>query len=382
MKQLDHEADAFEVAMLAERPEIPADFAAQLDAWAAEGFPATEDAPSRASSWDDLRRRLSQIRVGTMLAPAAGLAVALVALVVGISSLGTFGGDDNGSEIGGGAVPISADDAPQPDAATEGDASVAAPAENSTEIAPDDPAIVPPDPVPAIGGSGGEKLNPGQQRIQENTVTTTLSAQPDELDDVADGVVEVTERYDGIVVSSYVNTCDDRGRASFALRVPAQNLQAFLADLSDLANVTARSEGTLDITAPFVSAEERFDESKAEVDSLIAELAEADSSDERAAVKAELSIARGTLAAVRTELAQLKQRADFATVSVTITGDGDTGGSSIGDAADDAVSVLEDIAGATLIALAVILPVGALLAAIAWTTSRLRRRRRESALDD
>ena len=63
----------------------------------------------------------------------------------------------------------------------------------------------------------------------------TLSTGPDEVDDVADEVVEVTERYDGIVASSSVRTGEERGRASFDLRIPSANLQAALADLSDLA---------------------------------------------------------------------------------------------------------------------------------------------------
>jgi hypothetical protein len=146
--------------------------------------------------------------------------------------------------------------------------------------------------------------------------------------------------------------------------------------------VTARNEGTLDITAPFVSAEERFDEAKAEVDSLLAQLAEADSPDETAAIKADLAPARATLAAVRSELAQLKQRSEFSRVSVTITGDGDSDGWSLGDAADDALSVLSDIAGAILIALAAIVPLALIAAAVWFGTKGLRRRRRESALDD
>ncbi len=144
----------------------------------------------------------------------------------------------------------------------------------------------------------------------------------------------------------------------------------------------ARNEGSLDITAPFVSTEERFDDAKAEVDSLVSQLADADSPEEMAAIKADLGPARATLAAVRSELAQLKQRAEFSTVSVSINGDGDSDGWSLGDAADDALSVLSDIAGATLIALAAIVPLALLTAAVWFATKGLRRRRRESALDD
>jgi hypothetical protein len=209
----------------------------------------------------------------------------------------------------------------------------------------------------------------------------TLSTDPDEVDDVADGVVGVVDRYEGIVVSSNVSTAGDRGRASFDLRIPTANLQAALADLSDLASVSSRDEGIRDITAPFVSAEERFTDAKAEVDALLEELSEADSSSEIASVREQLRFARDELAAARSELGALKQRSEFSRLSLAVTGDGDADGWSLGDASDTAVNVVEDLLGAILIALAVIVPLGAIAigAWLAWT--KLLRRRRERSLD-
>jgi len=315
----------------------------------------------------------------SFLAPAGGVAVGLIALVVGLNSLGEDGG------VGGEPVQETVEResaAPQAGGASGGtrlDESTARADDAFEEVTKADGTTIAP--APTIP-STGEQLKPGQERIQERAVSTTLSADPDEVAEVADGVVEVTERYDGIVSSSNVSTGGERGRATFQLRIPTQNLQAFLADLSDLASVQARNEGSLDITAPFVSAEERFDEAKAEVDSLLSQLAEADSSEEIAEVKADLAPARATLAAVRSELGELKQRAEYSTVSVTVTGEGDSDGWSLGDAADDALSVLSDIAGATLIALAAIAPLALLAAAVWFATVGLRRRRRESALDN
>jgi hypothetical protein len=343
------------------RPEIDPDFGAELDAWAAEGFPPAGPEPKRS--------RPRGLRLRPLLPRLAVAASVLLALVVSVSVLSTVdgGSDDSGGDSAGQG---SIESAPSSGQDSDGGA-----ARESIEPAP---TTLPPEP-PA---PPREQLKPGQERIQERSASMTLSADPDEVAEVADGVVEVTERYDGIVVSSEVDTGGDRARASFDLRVPTQNLQAALADLSDLASVAERNEGTLDVTARFVSAEERFADAKAEVDALVEQLGEADSADEIAQIRAQLQVARGELAAARSELRSLKQRADFSTLGVTVVGDGDADGWTFGDAIDDAGSVLEDLGGATIVALAVIVPLGLVAAALWFGLGAARRRTRERALDD
>jgi hypothetical protein len=53
----------------------------------------------------------------------------------------------------------------------------------------------------------------------------------------------------------------------------------------------------------------------------------------------------------------------------------------IGDAADDAVDVLEAVGGALLIGLAVVIPLGALGGAVWFGGRELSHRRREASLD-
>jgi hypothetical protein len=336
------------------RPEPRERFSAELDAWVAEGFPAAEPSPSgRRRSWRGIR----------LLPALAGAATVLLVVSAAVAiSLQNYKNDS--------AETIGLDSAESPEVTRDSAETGAA----GADIGPS-PTTVPPVPPQ------DEKLRPGKKRVQERSASMTLSTEPGEVDDVADEVIEVVERYDGIVLSSNISVNDDKGRASFDLRVPTANLQATLADLSDLASVASRDEGTLDITSPFITAEERFQDAKASVDSILAQLAEADSSTEIESLRAQLVAARAELAAARSELGGLKQRADFSRLSLTVVGDGDADGWSIGDAADDAVSVLEDIAGAGLIALAVLIPLGG-LALLAWLgITRFRRRQAERALD-
>jgi hypothetical protein len=345
-------------------------FAAELDAWAAEGFPPKQEAPRRRislgirvlGSTHSLRRR----RLATALG-AAATAVVVIGVAISIDK-----GQDPTSSGGGDAGVISRDQS-QPGAA--GAAAEQAP---STAIEPASPTTAAPPVPPPLD----EQLKPGRERVQERSASMALSTEPGQVDDVSDGVVQVTDRYDGIVVSSNVDTSDGQGRANFDLRIPTSNLQAALSDLSDLAHVSSRNEGTLDITAPFVSAEERFTDARAEVGTLLDQLAAADSPSEVASIREQLRLARQELAAARSELGALKQRADFSQLSVTVLGNGAGDGWSIGDAAADAVDVLEALGGATLITLAVLVPL-ALVGYLVWLgTHQWRRRRREAALDE
>ena len=97
---------------------------------------------------------------------------------------------------------------------------------------------------------------------------------------------------------------------------------------------------------------------------------------------------RSQIARLNGDLEALRRRADLSTVSVTIRGDGcsrgrgRSGGTwSPGDAARDAVRVLEVIAGVTLIALAIVAPLALFAALAAVGVRSTRRRRREAALD-
>jgi hypothetical protein len=363
------------------RPEIDSGFAAELDAWAAEGFPSAAEPAKRGARTPrlaGLRERFRSFSDRPLLPTMTAAAVILLALVtaVGVSNMTPNNGDGDSASSDDHLTPVEG----QGVAAESGNAGAINDRGIASRSAPDEP-VAPGTTLPPTPPST-EPIKPGQERIQEKTASMTLSADADEVRDVADGVVDVVDRYDGIVVSSNVNVSGDKGRASFDLRIPSQNLQAALSDLSDLASVQARNDGVLDITAPFISAQERFDDAKAEVDGLVAQLADAGSPEETAQIREQLRTARSELATVRSELASLKQRAEFSHVTVTVVGDGDADGWSIGDAIDDAGSVLESIGGALLVALAAIVPL-ALILGLGWLAlTRLRRRNRERALDE
>jgi hypothetical protein len=329
--------------LTAMRPAADPKFLASLDARV--GTPGLAE-----RLWAAIPRRIEP-----RLAIAASFVIVLAAGGAALSQLSSRSGNDSATEVLQAAPPAA-------DTATSDEASSAA-----GTVAP--PAAI----------------APGAPREVERNASLALSVEAGKIADVADGVVEVTDRYGGFVVSSTVNTADDSGgsHARFQLKVPTARLQDALADLSRLAHVSSRNEGSLDITAPFVSASARAKDAQAKVDGLLAQLANSSSTTETAAIQAQLDSARQELAAAKAEVDNLSQRSHLSTVDVTIAGDAQSGGDGwgIGDAADDAVSVLKAIAGVTLIALAVLLPL-ALLGGVIWLAmGGYRRRARRRALD-
>jgi hypothetical protein len=337
--------------------EVPSkEFTAELDRRVTAGFPAAKvKAQARRRMW---------FRV----APALGALAAGTLVVVVLTNTG--GGNE------GFMSSDSANDVARPETKAPAAAQEPAPAQEPltdgitrTTVPPTAPAPVP-----------GSRPRNARPQIQELSASLGLSTDKDQLQQAADGVVEVTGRYDGFVDSSDVRVGGRQSHASFSLRIPAPDLRDALDDLSELGRVTLRDEGSVNVTGAYVDTGKAYREARASVDSLLAQLRDASSPAEAAAIRQQLVPARQQLAAARAALRGMKQRVTYAPVGVQIRADGD-GSWSIGDAADDAVGVLEAIAGVVLIALAVLVPLAALLVLGSVGAREFSRRRREATLD-
>jgi Domain of unknown function (DUF4349) len=316
----------------AERPEMRPEFAAKLDA----RVDTARAAPKRPSwlAWS----------------PAVG---ALAAIVIALIVAGGGGSSDNTSPSGGGGV-----------------AAQSAPADSAAKSAAPGAAATAPRPL------SGRKL--------ERNTSLALSTARGDVQSVADDVVATTQRFGGIVDSSQISTSDDEASAVFALRIPTARLDDAIAALSKLAHVASLSEGSTDITGAFVSVADRLKDARAERRALLKALGRATTAQEVDAIKARLRDNRSQISALKGELDALRRRANLARVDVSIAGNGKKSGGGAwtpGDAANDALRVLEVTAGVLLIVAAVTLPLAVLGGAAGLATRSARRRRRESALD-
>jgi hypothetical protein len=342
------------------RPTPRPQFAAELDERAAAGFP-------RRSR---LKLTLPSLPIKRLLIPAGGVAVIAIALVTAL----TVGGGSESSESSGLLSKVetfSGQSAPEAGPATSEEAS-------GTAFEAE---------APEASSAASAELKPFSRtlhhRAVERAAEITLAAKPEDVADDATKVFEAVHASNGIVMRS--STQEGRAGeagATFELLIPSAKLGDAMAAFSGIDHVRARHEATADITAPTVSAAELLKESRARIDSLLAQLEATETEEEREAVEAELRHERRHASRLAGQLTHLHRRADFSRVSLRIeTGGADesSGGAwGIDDALHDAGHVLTVVAAVTLIALAVLGPI-ALIVLLAWLTHRAwvsRERRR------
>ncbi len=378
---LDPEERRLQELVLAIRDDAPApepDFALRMNARVAAGFPSR-----RRTRGGALRTLITTRPQLTALGAAASLLVAvLVAVAIGNGG----GSQDHVARIVAPDVAASGGDSAGSASSASGTSTGSG--TSRSEAAPATKAIAPqssngiavpqPSPVPPGGFVGG------RARKIERSASLVLAPARDKVSDVGDQVVAVTDRYHGFVQESSVTSSSGQGGGgSFDLRIPVRNLQPALRDLSGLADVKSRTENADDVTASFVNARTRLEELTADRRGLLRRLAHATTDDQAASIRSRIKTDDAQIGSQHSQLAELRRRTGYATVSVTLEPkqSGAGGGTGIGSGARDLRDSLVDSVNVALRVLGVALPI-ALVIALLWGGSGLvTRRRREAALD-
>ena len=354
-RDIDAELAELMTAVAADRPVPREEFARALDARAAGGFGKQPVARTPRAARRLLRRGLRPLPL------AAGTGAAAFIVVVAIVA-GGGGGDSTGGA---------------------GDGARSSASEPGTAAAPATGAAKESAPASAIPPAPGSTAPRARARKVERSASLTLAPPSGRVEEVADGVVRFTDRYGGFVFNSTVSSGDGAATASLDLRLPSSRLQQAIADLSKLAHVRSRSQASQDITARFAGPRGRLADALGERRALLRLLAKADTANETASIRARLRLAADRIDAARAALRRLENRVDYAAVSVSVEpGKGKSGGGAwtAGDAYRDALDVLQAVAGALLIALAVLVP-PALLVLLAYAGRRAYlKRAREASL--
>lgn len=381
----ERELGQLALTLRAGAPQPSASFAADLEERVWAGFSEAENDRSSARRRARGRWHGPMTPEGVRISrPALGtLAVTLLALVAVGGVLSSGGGMTRDGIVsqapgGGAAAPPSA---PEGDRGAGPSLDALSGGARSREGPSSGPRGLPVKPLPSSPGFAPEQ----PERRIERTASLTLAAPEDRLDTVSDGVVAVTDRHRGFIVSSSTFSGEDEpAGGSFDLRIPADELRATLSDLAALGTVRAQSQTGDDLTEPVATAADRLDGARADRRGLLRRLERADSDREARAVRRQLDLVSGEIGGLQRELEALEERTDYARVSVTLTDESSSGAagtpSSTESALEDAVGSVVAAFNLAVRALGVLLPL-ALVAGLGWLGfSAARRRRGEAAL--
>lgn len=373
------------------RPTPRPGFAAELDQRAAAGFPRRSQLPgikSPPAFWTAMRNK-GPAHPRRLLLAAGGFALAAIVVATAIviasepnhprhviaQAVERAPAKPSGSDLSG-FTPFSG---------SRKSPAAGGPEEASEPMYESEVPAVPSAGSAATYGSA-EALNGSfgpRHRDVEYSAQIVLGAEPQDVAGDATKVFEAVHASDGIVMRSSTRQGKaGQAGATFELLIPSAKLPDALAAFSEIDTVRSRHEATTDITHPTVTTAELLKESRARIDSLLAQLEAAELESEREAVEAELHHERRHAARLAAQLDHLHKRADYTRVSLRIvTGETEesTGGGAWGidDAFHDAGHILAVAAAVTVVGLAILGPI-ALIALLAWLTHRawVRRERR------
>jgi hypothetical protein len=232
-------------------------------------------------------------------------------------------------------------------------------------------------------GLRAAKIAPGtENRKVDRDAQLTLSAQPDDVRGVSDEVISITRSLDGIVENSQISETPDGASASLQLTIPTRNLDAALDRMTVRGDVDSLNETATDITRPVVDAKDELRDANARRRELLQALGNATTTAQADALEQKLADARKDIARAEAAYEQVTRKARLSSLDVTVRSNPDASSQrTLGDWLDDAVDVLRTLAGILLVTLAVLVPVALIAGLVAFVVARVRRRRRERALD-
>jgi chaperonin cofactor prefoldin len=356
----------------AAEPPMTMGFRARLDRDVAAGFPRRGG------------RRAWSLRWPSMQVTGALAAVLLALVVATVVIAGRGGSTPAGNVTASGPASTSASSGAAAADATATE-SAPAPAPEARKAAPSVAAGA----GAATSTAGGTTSTDGGRSV-EHSVDLTLQVDQATFLKATDEVVQAAQASGGYVSASNLGRTEAQGTAIFTLRIPVDRLDQAVNRLSSLGHVAALNRSSEDLTSQVDSLQAKLDDARDQRSALLKALGNASTDNQAKALQQRLALVRKHITSLQSQQGRLRSRTQRSTVAVTITTK-DKSGLAIppkhddrwtpGDAARDAVRVLESIAGGAIIALAILLPLG-LLAFGATTVSRsTRRRRREHALD-
>jgi len=240
----------------------------------------------------------------------------------------------------------------------------------------------------SAAGSAAEQLGTSSPaasapaRLQQLGASVTLATNGEGVQEAADSVANLAASDGGYISSSHLQVRHGgTSEAQLVLSLPSKKLNGAIAALGRIAPERAVSQESQDITGTYEAAQRQLHDEEAVRRALLRALSNASTQGEIESLRARLASNREALAHDRAAVKSISNRASSSQLEVTITGGAAKEGLTLTRGLHDAGDVLAAVGAVLLIALAVLVPLGLVLAALAWARRTWLRRRREAALE-
>lgn len=174
-------------------------------------------------------------------------------------------------------------------------------------------------------GSSPEQQAARQDSSRKLIRTVNLSVETREFDVVMGtleqrvtelgGYIERMETYNGSIYSSYRSSRS----ANMTARIPAAQLNGFLNEVSEISNVTRRSENVQDVTLEYVDMASHKKTLQAEHDRLLKLMEQAESIEDIITIEERLSNVRYQIESMEAQLRTYDNKVDYSTVYLDVS---------------------------------------------------------------
>jgi hypothetical protein len=173
--------------------------------------------------------------------------------------------------------------------------------------------------------AGGEPSKVEVKKEQRKLIKTVdVYAETKEFDSFINTVEKLIKDYDGYIESSeisgnnYYNSYSNRN-AEYTIRIPADKLDEFTNKVSKDCNVTSKRENVSDVTMQYVDTESRLASLKAEKESLLKILKEAEEVTDIIDIQDRLTDVVYEIESYQSQLRTYDNLVDYSTVNLDIT---------------------------------------------------------------
>lgn len=172
------------------------------------------------------------------------------------------------------------------------------------------------------GGTGSQ--SPEVQDTARKLIrNVNLQVETEEFDDLLSTISRKTESLSGYIEESYTyngSTYYGRGsrNASLTIRIPAERLDDFLSEISEVSNVISRNESVTDVTLQYVDMESHKKALLAEQERLLELIEQAENIEDIITIESRLSEVRYQLESMESQLRTMDNQVSYSTVYLSI----------------------------------------------------------------